>query len=250
MERFTVDGIVVKTSATGEADIIAWILTRNRGVIRAFAKGVRNTKSRLHGAVSQFSYGSFTFFENRDVCTVSEAVISENFFDLRTDFETLTLAQYFCEVVLKCIVENTSEEEYLRLFLNSIYFLCGCKKPCLQIKTVFELRFACIAGYAPMLVGCDECGEYATDEMYFDCATGKLFCGACGKDRALPSLACAGVAVMRHIVFSKFSSVFAFTAENDVLNAVSRLTQLYLQNCFHQKFKVIDYFTDAGFTEI
>ena len=247
MERFTVDGIVVKTSVTGESDLIAWILTRDRGVVRAFAKGARNTKSRLHGAVSQFSYGTFTFFENKDVYTVSEAVLSESFFELRTDFFSLTLAQYFCEIVIKCVEENAESEDYLRLFLNCIYFLCGCKKPYLQIKAVFELRFACIAGYAPMLVGCDECGEFETSEMYFDCASGKLFCSPCGKNRALPSIPAAGVSVMRHIVFSRFSSVFSFNAVPDVLKAVSRLTQQYLQNSLQQSFKVLDYLTDVGF---
>ena len=43
MEKFTVDGIVIKSSVTGEADRIVWVLTRNRGIIRAFAKGARGT---------------------------------------------------------------------------------------------------------------------------------------------------------------------------------------------------------------
>lgn len=247
MERFTVDGVVVKSSVTGEADVIVWILTRDRGVIRAFVKGARSTKSRLHGAISQFSYGSFTFFENKDVYTVSDAAVSDSFYELRTDLVGLTLAQYFCEVILKCVVENNSEDELLRLFLNCIYFLCGNKKPYAQIKSVFELRFACIGGYAPMLVGCDECGEYETEQMYFDCTSGKLLCGECGKNAAFPSVSAAGVSVMRHIVYSKFESVFSFSAEQSVLQNVSRLTQVYLQNCFRQSFRVLGYLTDIGF---
>lgn len=244
MERFTVDGIVVKTSVTGESDYIVWVLTRNRGVLRAFAKGARGTKSKLHGAVSQFCYGTFTFFENKGVFSISEAVLSEAFFALRNDFTTLTLSQYFCEVVLKCVEENTDSEDYLRLLLNCLHFFCTGSRPPEQIKCIFELRFACIAGYAPMLVACDECGEYETPVMYFDCSTGQLFCSSCGQDRALPSLPVAAVSVMRHIVFSKFGSVFSFTAEPEVLDSVSRLTQQYLQNAVQQRFNVLRYLNE------
>lgn len=250
MERFTVDGVVVKTGVTGESDSIVWILTRDRGVLRAFAKGARNTKSRLHGCVSQFCYCTFTFFENKGIYNVSEAVLRESFFEIRTELCGLTLAQYFCEVIIKCVEENADSEEYLRLFLNSLHFLCGRKKTAEQIKAVFELRFACIAGYAPLLVACDECGEFESPVMFFDCADGKLYCEACGRDRALPSLAVSGVSVMRHIVFSKFDSVFSFNADKETLCEVSRLTQLYLQNVLQQRFKVLDYYMSVAADEI
>lgn len=249
MERFTVDGVVIKTGVTGESDLIVWILTRDRGVVRAFAKGARSTKSRLHGSVSQFSYGMFTFFENKGVFTLSEGVLNESFFALRNNFETLTFAQYFCEIILKCVEENTDTEDYLRLFLNCLHFLCEGKKNPVLIKTVFELRFACIAGFAPMLVACDGCGAYETDTMYFDCMTGKLFCGECGRTGSLPSLKASGVAVMRHIVYSKFSSVFSFEADTETLKSVTRLTQQYLQNSVQQRFKVLSYLIDNGIGE-
>ena len=41
MEKINTDGVVIKTSVTGESDLILFILTRSRGLIRAFAKGAR-----------------------------------------------------------------------------------------------------------------------------------------------------------------------------------------------------------------
>ena len=246
MERFTVDGIIVKTGVTGESDLVVWLLTRHRGVIRAFAKGVRSTKSRLHGCVSQFCYGSYTVFENKGVYTVSETVLTEPFFAVRTDLVRLTLAEYFCEVIIKCVAENTDSEEYLRLLLNSLHFLCGDKKTAEQIKVVFEMRFACISGYSPMLVGCDECGEFESAVMYFDCLNGKLYCDSCGRNRRLPSLSLSGVTVLRHIVYSKFEAVFSFAADKDTIRSISKLTQLYLQNSLQQRFKVLDYYTSVS----
>ena len=71
MEKFTVDGVVIKTSVTGEADRIVWVLTRDRGIIRAFAKGARGTKSRLHGGTSLFCYCEFTFSEKNNVYNIN-----------------------------------------------------------------------------------------------------------------------------------------------------------------------------------
>ena len=75
MEKFTVDGVVIKTSVTGEADRIVWVLTRDRGIIRAFAKGARGTKSRLHGGTSLFCYCEFTFSEKNNVYNINNTYI-------------------------------------------------------------------------------------------------------------------------------------------------------------------------------
>ena len=70
MEKFNIEGIVIKTSVTGESDKILWILTRNRGIIRAFAKGARGTKSRLHSGASLFAFCDFAVYEKNDVICV------------------------------------------------------------------------------------------------------------------------------------------------------------------------------------
>ena len=55
MEKFNTDGIVIKTSVTGESDMIVFVLTRTRGIIRAFAKGARGMKNKLHAGSSLFA---------------------------------------------------------------------------------------------------------------------------------------------------------------------------------------------------
>lgn len=241
MERTTVDGIVLKTSPTGESDVIVWILTRTGKLVRAFAKGAKNTKSRLHAAAGQFAFCSFTYTEKNGTYTVNEAEIKELFFELRTDFDRLTVAQYFCEILLKTLPEEAEDEIYLRLLLNSLHFLCTGSRPVLQIKTVFELRIAAETGYLPDLVACAGCAAYLTDMMYFDCPEGKLYCSDCGKSRALPILPAASVSAMRHIVYSPFEKIFSFELNPELLEPLSRLTARYLSVCTHRTFKTLDY---------
>ena len=244
MEKFTVDGIVIRTSVTGEADRIVWILTRDRGLIRAFAKGARGTKSRLHSTTSLFAYCEFSFTEKNNVFSVREAQLKEVFFDLRRDMQTLTLAQYFCEIISKVIPENCDEDFYLRLLLNSLHFLCKANKPPLFLKSVFELRLTCAVGYMPSLVACDECGEFLTDIMYFNCQNGKLLCSKCGMGGSFADIPAAVVSAMRHICYSDFNKIFSFELSEDGLIILNRITEKYLKNSVEQNFKLLDYFFD------
>lgn len=244
MEKFTVDGIVIKTSVTGESDRIVWVLTRDRGIIRAFAKGARGTKSRMHPGTSLFAYCSFFVSEKNGVYNINEADVKEIFFDLRKSMETLTLAQYFCEVILKITPEKCDEEIYLRLLLNSLHFLCKGKKHELLIKSVFELRLACASGYMPSLVACDNCGEFATDIMGFDSVSGKLYCSRCGNFSVIASLPLSVVSAMRHICFSEFSAVFSFELPDEMLKLLNKMTETYLKNAIGQDFNLLKYYSD------
>lgn len=244
MEKFTVDGVVIKTSVTGESDRIVWVLTRNRGIIRAFAKGARGTKSRLHASTSLFSYCTFSFREKNDVCNVTEAEIINVFFDLRKDMETLTLAQYFCEVILKTVTDKCDEEIYMRLLLNSFHLLCKGEKHELLIKSVFEMRIMCEAGYMPSLVGCKFCGEYYTDKMYFDCFSGEVYCAECGKNRGLMPVSGNVISAMRHICYSEFSKIFSFELSEESLSVLRILSEKYLSNVTGQEFNLLKYYSN------
>lgn len=245
MEKFSVDGLVIKAGVTGESDRIVFILTAKRGVIRAFAKGARNTKSKLHAGTSLFAYCSFTITENKGVFNVNEAEVGEIFFELRGDLEKLTVAQYFCEVMLRTVPDESSDPEYLRLILNSLHFLCRGNKSVLLVKSVFELRIVCFAGYMPKLVACDFCGEFETDIMYFDCLSGSLYCKNCGKNKDLPDISASVVAAMRYIVFSDFEKIFSFELAPEQLVRLNRLTELYLRNSLQQQFRTLDFLNET-----
>lgn len=241
MEKFNTDGVVIKTGVTGEADLIVFVLTRNRGIVRAFAKGARSTKNKLHAGSSLFAYCDFSFTEKNGVYHITEASVKEVFFELRADMSKISLAQYFCEVLLKTLPDGDADEDYLRLFLGALYYLCRSKKHVLLIKSVFELRYASLSGYAPPIHACAQCGTFRTDVMYFNCFTGDLYCNRCAPRSELPELPFSVIAAMRHILFSSFETIFAFQLTEDCLHILSRITETYLQNCMQQRFKLLDF---------
>lgn len=241
MDKFNADGLVIRVQATGETTRIVWVLTAEHGVIRAFAKGARGAKSKLQSATALFAYCRFSFVKSKESYIVSEADIKEVFFDLRNSLEALALAQYFCDAAARTIPEDGTGDEFLRLLLNSLHFLCKESRDRRQLKAVFELRLAELSGYMPALIACESCGTFETDVMFFDALHGRLLCDKCTQTdgQALPL---SVIAAMRHIVFAPFERLFSFTLSEPLLNTLEQCAETYFLAVTQQKYKTLDYY--------
>lgn len=71
----------------------------------------------------------FFYLQRRDKYIINDAQPLEVFFDLRSDIETLSLAQYFCELVSVLAPEEAAAGDFLRLVLNALHFLAKRKRP-------------------------------------------------------------------------------------------------------------------------
>jgi DNA repair protein RecO (recombination protein O) len=66
MSLYHDQGVVLRTHKLGEADRIVTLLTKDRGKVRAVAKGVRKTKSRFGGRLEPVSHVRLLVYEGRD----------------------------------------------------------------------------------------------------------------------------------------------------------------------------------------
>ena len=104
--KFKTKGLVLKQQNIGERDRLVWVLTEDRGILRAFARGAKNIKSPKCAGTGLLSYSSLTVFEGRDSYSIDEAEALEQFVGLRQDIENMSLAQYFCELCLHLCPEK------------------------------------------------------------------------------------------------------------------------------------------------
>lgn len=234
------EGLVIREKGSGESDRSLRILTRDYGVLHAFARGARSVKSERQSGTQIFAYSKFGITRKGDAYIVTEAHPMEVFFGLRSDIERLSLAQYFCELVGELAPEEMPAEEYLSLLLNALYLLTNGKRPQPFLKAVMELRLMSMSGYMPDLVACCECGKYIDEEMYFDKQNGSLFCTECG---AVGMPLTSGVlAAMRHICFAEPKKVFSFTLSDDGLRKLSNITEGYMHTHLNHSFKTLQFY--------
>lgn len=241
---FNSDAIVLKTVKTGESDRLLTLLTRERGVMRAFAKAADRPKNKLHMSTDMFCYGSFKFFEGTQSVRAEECDLIETFFSLRNDIKTLALAQYFSELTMESAPKNEPADDCLRLILNSLYFLENGEKDRRILKPVFELRLMSSAGYMPSLVACAQCGCFETDKMYFSEQTGELFCENCRKTGA-SEYPLEVITAMRHIVFSRLESLFTLKVSEENILLLTKACEKYTLNITQKKFTTLDFYNSV-----
>ncbi|MBQ5810233.1 MAG: DNA repair protein RecO [Clostridia bacterium] len=246
--KLVVDGLVIGEKNTGESNRLITILTRDRGVIKAFANGARKIKSRSAAATELLCYSSFVIFKNKDTYSVDEATPNEVFFSLRSDIVKLSLAQYFCQLAAELVPEGIESEVILRTLLNSLHFLATNKRDINIIKAVTELRLIASAGYTPDLVACAACGEFEANEMWFDSLEGAIYCGQCAAacpPDALP-LPPGVLAAMRHIIYSEFSKLYNFSLPAPQAVQLANISEKYLKNQVERGFTTLDFYHSLG----
>lgn len=240
--QLSTDGLIIKENNVGESDRAVVMLTRDKGIIRAFVPGARRIRNKNSSSTCMLCYSNFVLFKNRDTYKIDEASPIEVFFSLRSDIVKLSVAQYICELCLNLAPEEDRAEDYLRLALNSLHFLTTDKFKCEQIKAITELRMMALSGYMPNLVACSECSLYESDNMFFDPLHGLLFCDNCKPDDVLlfrinPTVLTA----MRHIVYSEFDKLYSFKIPDDSLKQLCEITEKYLVLQTEHKFKTLDF---------
>lgn len=237
------DGIVIREQNIGEQDKLITILTKEKGILRAFVNGGRNPKNKNVSSTGMFCYSDFSLEKTKkDVCYIKEATSKKVFFSLRQDIVILSLAQYFAELACELAPREEAAGEFLPLLLNSLHLIASNKKSRPLVKLACELRMLTLAGYMPGLVACKGCGVFESEKMYLDTYTGELFCHDCRPAGNVKELNPGMVRAMRHICLSEPAKIFSFSLPDESLLGLCEITEKYLINITNRKFKTLSFY--------
>lgn len=238
----TIQGIVLRVTDYTDRDALLTVLTRRHGRLTIKARGLRRKNSPLTAPCQLLAYGEFTLFEYRGQY-INEAHSIELFSPLRRELTKLSLATYFAQVSEVLSQEDLPNPELQALLLNSLYALSNLNLPEAQIKSVFELRAACLSGYTPDLFGCHICGSQ--NPTRFDLRAGQLECENCRSPESngirLP-VTPAVLEAMRYICLCDPKRIFSFQLGAETLAQLANLTEAYLLTQLERGFSTLDFY--------
>jgi DNA repair protein RecO (recombination protein O) len=169
-------GIALRTVKLGEADRIVTFVTQGHGKVRAVAKGVRKTKSRLGARVEPPTHVSLQLWEGRELDVVTGAEALDHFKPVRTDLDRLTRANALLEAVDAVVQEREADPRIYVMLLGALRVLSAQEAP--LVVPAFYWKLLAQQGVGPVVDVCAHCGEDG-DLVAFDVVEGGTLCRSC-----------------------------------------------------------------------
>ena len=182
MATYRDEGVVLRTMRLGEADRIVTLATPEHGKVRAVAKGIRKTKSRLTGRLEPLTHVSMMCWRGRELDVVNQVESIEHFKAIRGDLERVPTALTMLEVVDHVALERNPMPEMFRTLLGALRTLE--ERPAPALLGAFLWRVLALEGVAPSVDQCARCGS-ETELLAFDAAEGGFLCRTCRRGQAV-----------------------------------------------------------------
>lgn len=149
MKTISDKGIILRRLEYGEADRIVTFLTKDSGKIRAMAKGVRKSKSKLAGGIELFSVSELHFIKGRgDIDTLMSTRLINHYENIVKKLERTEVAYHMLKTIDK-IVEDGQGQEYFLVLNESLAALDNTAISQILGELSFLSRVLSLAGHLP-----------------------------------------------------------------------------------------------------
>lgn len=181
MSLYKTQALVLRSKEYAEADCLLTLLTRNKGKVRAIAKGVRKPTSRLRGGVQLFTLDEMLLYEGKNLDIVTQSQCLEGFTLLQESIGSMTAASYWAELLDSLIPEGEVDSEVFNLALAGFHIISLEAKE--LIVRGLEIKLLALLGYNPLLDKCVACGQPfgLQEKVAFSTVLGGVLCYSCQK---------------------------------------------------------------------
>lgn len=172
--------VVLKAMNYGETDKILTLYTLGAGKVRAIAKGVRRSTSRMGGHLDLFAHATVLLVHGRNMEIVTQGQGLHGYPHLRDDLDRLAKACYAAELTDRFTEDANPNPELFRALVRVLERIDGGDAPERSLH-LYELQLLALSGYRPQLQRCVLCdATIAPGANAFDPSLGGVLCPACG----------------------------------------------------------------------
>ena len=222
--------IVLRRSDFGEADRILVLLTRERGKVRAIAKGVRRPTSRHSGNLELFAEVDLMLAHGRELEVVTQSLLVQPFRTIREDLVLISYAYYLSEVTDALLEPSDTSQDVFGLLCQAFEQLEAGANPTL-LATDYLMRLLDLVGFRPELFECLRCrSELRPDQNYLSLSEGGALCPECGaRQVGAQPVPVDVLKVLRHLQRSASLGSFELTLPEPLLGRVERQVRAFIE---------------------
>lgn len=197
---YRTEAVVLRGHDFGEADRILTLLTPHLGKLRAIAKGVRRTKSRMSGHLDLFTRSNLLIARGRQLDIITQAESLETFRPVREDLWRSNYSHYVAELVDDFSPEHQPNYPLFALLLLTLRRISTSQDYWLSVRA-FELQLLSFSGFRPQLHTCLGCESTITPQSNrFSAKMGGVLCPNCALvDSAAPPIGPNTLKLMRNL---------------------------------------------------
>jgi len=116
-------GFVLSSWNMGEANKLFYIYTKDLGLIRATAQGIRLNKSKLRFSLQNFSYSNIDLVRGKDMWRITSAKNISSFPFLRSDSDSLILVARVSKLLERLCTGEESNKKIFENFIQALHLL-------------------------------------------------------------------------------------------------------------------------------
>lgn len=176
MTTFRDKGVVLRTYKLGESDRIVVLMTHRHGKVRAVAKGIRKTKSKIGARLEPMSHVDVLLNRGRDLDVVNQVEVVDASPGLHGDLERMSQAISMCEAVDLVSQDRQPAEHLYEMLVGALRTLEDQPAPLLLAG--FFLKLLAAEGVGPQVDRCVSCDSSEHLE-HFDLHAGGVQCRSC-----------------------------------------------------------------------
>lgn len=246
--HYRTQGLVLKKRDLGEADRIFTIFTKNFGKLEILAKAIRKIKSKLRGGMEIFYLSDIEFIQGKTHKTLTDAILIENFKNLKKDLLKLKIAYKIAEISEQLIKGEEKDEKIWQLFSETFQTLNNAPLSivkCQLLYYYFLWSLLSILGYQPQLSNCILCQKkiegpllpgggragWNPENLYFSPKEGGIICNSCSKrikKESRVGLKPEIVKILRLFLTKDWKITSRLKIEKDWLNSLKEISENYL----------------------
>ncbi len=121
---YQTEGMVLKSVDFGEANKYLFVFTKEFGLIKIAAQGLRNVKSKLRYGLQEFSIAQLSMVQGKNVWRLTNAICDKNFcFSLAKDKKKLIVIKHVLDLLTQLLSGEEKNEELYQTIRKAFSFL-------------------------------------------------------------------------------------------------------------------------------